>query len=143
MKYRLIGLYEQFTGILGVLLLLFQIGKVIEDRTKFFTFFVGITFYTLLAVAGYTLMKQGRQAMKYSVWAQVLQVISITMNGKQYLFTASAYLTLLINKSVQFKAQILPVDYNISEVSAFLPFEIRIFIFPLILLALLLIGKKA
>jgi|WetSurMetagenome_2_1015567.scaffolds.fasta_scaffold1127032_1 hypothetical protein len=143
LKYRLIGLYEQFTGIFGVLLLLLNIGKVIGDRTTFFTFFVGMTLYIGLAAAGYILVKQEKLAVKYSVWMQALQVLSVTYNGKQYLFTASAYLSFWINNRLQFKAQVLPINYNISEVSTFLPMEIRIFFFPLFLILLLLIRKRS
>jgi hypothetical protein len=142
MKYRLIGIYELFIGIFGVLLLLLNLGRLFEDRSVSIPFFLGITLYIGLAAAGYLLMKQENQGIKYSVWVQILQSISITYAGKQYLFTASAYLAVVIQKNIQLKAQIQPVNFNISEVSSLFPFELRIYIIPLLIIILLLTGRK-
>lgn len=143
MKYRLIGIYEIFTGVFGVLLLVLNFGRVLEDKSMSFTLFVGLTLYIGLAAAGYFLLKQGQQGVKYSIWVQFLQSVSITLAGKQYLFTASAYLAVVVQKGIHLKSQVQPVNYNISEVSTLLPFELQIFIVPLIIIAILLYRGKS
>ncbi len=142
MKYRIVGLYEMFTGILGILLVLFQTGKVAEDRTLLFTLVTGIILYSGLAAAGYALLNYGEKYEKYSFLVQALQLLSITYNGTQYLFIASAFFTIIIRNGVQFHIQLAPVNYNIGEVSTLLPAEIKIFLFPILLIAILLVGRK-
>jgi hypothetical protein len=139
MKYRIIGLYELITGVFGVLLLVFNIGKAFENISILFTFILGILLYAGVAYAGYSLINNYRYGVKISIFAQLLQSAGFTGSGFQYLFTASAFFSLFYQDDLKLKAQIAPIAYNISKVSEFIPFQLTIFIIPVILTVLLFI----
>jgi hypothetical protein len=142
-KHRLIGVYQLITGITGILLILFRVDLVIQNREVFFTFFLGIALYAGLTYLGYALIKNKNHAINYSIVIQLLQSISFIYNGKQYLFTAAAFMSVLYkipaNISLSYQPRI--VDYNISEISRAIPFELSIYILPVIFVLLLLIKK--
>jgi hypothetical protein len=139
MKYRLIGLYEIFTGIFGTLMVLLHSGRVATDKSAVFGLVVGVFLYAGLAIAGYLLMNKGKEAVKLSLWAQVVQVFGITYNGTQYLFSAAAFLYLQILHGFRLQVEDKLVNFNFSAVSEYFPPEIRIYILPLFLIAWLVI----
>lgn len=142
MKNKLIGLYQLVTGIFGFILIAINITKAFKSIDVFFTFLIGLVLFAGVAYSGYALLNNLRNAIKYSIWAQALQIISFTTSGIQYLFTGSAFLYLQLTKNLAINAQIEPIAYNISGVSNLLPFELRIYLIPLVLVILLVIGKK-
>jgi hypothetical protein len=142
MKTKLIGLYQLITGIFGFILIASNVTKVLKSFEVFFTFFIGLLLFAGVAYSGYALLNSLRNAVKYSIWAQALQIISFTTGGIQYLFSGSAFLYLLFSKNFAIEAQIEPIAYNISGVSNLLPFELRIFIIPIIIVILLSRNKK-
>lgn len=142
MKIKLIGLYQLITGIFGFILIAANITKVFKSMDVFFTFIVGLILFAGLAYSGYALLNSLRNAVKYSIWAQALQIVSFTSSGIQYLFSGSAFLYLRYAKSLAIEAQIEPIAYNISGVSNLVPFELRIYIIPIILVLLLVTNKK-
>jgi hypothetical protein len=139
MKYRIIGLYELITGIFGVLLLIFNIGKAFDDPGAIFSFILGILLYAGTAYAGYALINSLRHCIKISIFTQIFQSVSFIGGGIQYLFTASAFLSLIYRQDLNMKFQIAPIAYNISKVSEFIPFELKIFVVPVIMAVLLII----
>ncbi len=129
------------TGGFGVILLLFNIFKVMENRELLFTYILGLALFAGVALAGYALYADSKNSLKYSIWAQALQVLGITYGSGQYLFTGSAFLSLVIHGGVRFHAQLEPVAYSISDSAYPMPLEIKIFLVPIILIILLLIKK--
>ena len=137
MKNKLIGLYELITGVFGVILLLFKIGDIIEYRQLIFTWSLGVVLFAGVAYAGYALLNKHKNAEKYSIWAQALQIISFTYGNVQYLFTGSAFLGVVFGHGVRLQTQLRPIDYTISGNIASSPIEITIFILPVLLVILL------
>jgi hypothetical protein len=142
MKIKLIGLYQLITGIFGFILIASNITKVFKSIDVFFTFLIGLLLFAGVAYAGYALLNARKNALKYSIWAQALQIISFTAHGVQYLFTGSAFLFLQYSNGISIKWQIEPIAYNISGVSDLLPIEFRIYIVPIVLVLLLCVNKK-
>ena len=142
MKIKLIGLYQLITGIFGFILIAANITKVFKSFEIIYTFLIGLLLFAGIAFAGYALLNSYKNAVKYSILAQALQIISFTTGGVQYLFSGSAFLFLQYNNGLSFKYQIEPIAYNISEVSDLFPFELRIFIIPIVLVILLVFEKK-
>jgi hypothetical protein len=141
LKSKLIGIYELITGIFGVILLLFNILKVLENKDIMFTYFLGLALYSGVALAGYALYNDFKKAARYSIWAQAIQILGITYGSAQYLFTGSAFLVLIIKSGVHFQMQLSPIAYNIASDSYPLPLEIKIFLVPVFILVILLLKK--
>lgn len=139
MKYKIIGLYELITGIFGVLLLIFSIGKALDNTSLLFTIILGILLYAGVAYAGYALLNNVKVGIKISIIAQILQSFSFITGGFQYLFTASAFISLVYQQDLHMQSQIAPIAYNISKVSDFLPFELKIYVIPVVFAVLLII----
>jgi len=139
MKHKLIGLYELITGVFGVLLLIFNIGKAFDDTSILFTFILGILLYAGVAYAGYALLNHFKNGVKISILAQSLQMMSFIAGGIQYMFTASAFISLVYQEDLNLKTQLAPIAYNISKVSDFLPIEIKFYVVPIVLAVLLII----
>ena len=144
MKYKLIGIYQLITGIFGVIILLFVAATKIPGReTQIIpSFALGLILYGGIIYAGFSLLKQLKHGRKYSLWVQGLQIVGFTYNGVQYLFTGSAFLSLIISNGLHIQTRLALIDYNIEKVSLLLPFEVKIFIVPVILLLLLLKRKN-
>jgi len=139
MKYKIIGLYELITGVFGVLLLVFNVGKAIDNTGVIFTFVLGILLYAGLAYSGYALLNNLKNGVRFSIVAQLIQSISFIGGGIQYLFTASAFVSLIYQNNLNLRSQMAPIAYNISKVSEFLHFELKIFIIPIVIAVLLII----
>ena len=137
MKHKLIGLYQLITGVFGVILILFKIPEVVGNSAALFSFIVGIALFAGVAYSGYALLNSLGNAVKYSIWAQALQIISFTVSGAKYLFTGSAFLAIVISDGITIKSQLAPIAYSIANVSAAVPVEIKIFVLPVVLLLLL------
>jgi hypothetical protein len=141
-RHKLIGIYQLITGIFGALLIIVNIGKAFENREVVFSIFLGIAFFSGLAYSGFALYNGIKNAVKYSIIFQAMQSVSIIYNGTQYLFTGSAFISFIIDaKSTSFVSQLSPIDYNISQISTSIPFELKIFIIPLIFILFLVIKK--
>jgi hypothetical protein len=141
-KHKLIGIYQFITGIFGALLIIINFGKVYNDKEVFFTVFLGVVLFSLVAYVGYSLFKGLNNSVKYSIIALAMQSIGIIYNGTQYLLTGAAFCSFIYKTNTyNFNFQISPIAYNISEVSQSIPFELTVFIVPLIMLILLIIKK--
>lgn len=142
MKHKLIGLYQLITGIFGFIFILVEITKAFKSVSFFFTFLIGLLLFAGVAYTGYALINSLKNAVKYSILAQALQVVSFTVGGIQYLFSASNYVYLLLQNNITIQFQDKIIEYNISAVSDLLPTEVRIYIIPLLFVILLSINKK-
>ena len=143
MKIKLIGLYQLITGIFGFILIAVNISKIFKSFDVIYTFLIGLLLFAGLAFAGYALLNSYKNAAKYSILAQAMQIISFTAGSVQYLFSGSAFLFIQYNDGFSFKYQIEPIAYNISGVSDLFPLELRIFIVPILLVILLVFEKKS
>ena len=142
MKIKIIGIYQLITGIFGILLMLLNIGQAIENSELRFTVFLGIVLFFGLAFSGYALLRDFKNAAKYAIVAQAIQVFGMVYNGSQYLFTGSAFISLVYsNNGISLNYQMLPIAYNISKISDTLPLELKLFLFPLIFILFLSLKK--
>jgi hypothetical protein len=142
MKHKIIGLYQLITGIFGFIFILIQITKALTSIHVFFTFLVGLLLFAGVAYSGYALLNSLKNGVKYSLLSQALQVVSFTAGGIQYLFSASNYIYLLVQNKVSLEFHDKIIEYNISRVSDLFPFEIRIYLIPLLFVVLLSLDKK-
>ena len=140
MKNKLIGIYELITGIFGTVLVVFiTLQKIFLKETQVLpSAFLGLILFLGVAFSGYGLIKEKKYGRKYSLWLQALQTISFTFNGIQYIFTGSAFLALVFDNGIHLQTKLALVDYNIDRVSILFPFELKIYILPVILLLLLI-----
>lgn len=143
MKHKLIGLYQLITGIFGFILIAANINKVFKSAETFISFILGLLLFAGVAYSGYALLNSFRNAVKYSILAQTLQVISFTAGNIQYLFSGSAFLFILFKGNIIIKSQIEPIAYNISRVSDLVHAELRIFLIPILLILLLAFNGKS
>ena len=122
MKNKLIGIYELITGIFGTVLVVFiTLQKIFLKETQVLpSAFLGLILFLGVAFSGYGLIKEKKYGRKYSLWLQALQTISFTYNG------------------IHLQTTLALVDYNIDRVSILFPFELKIYILPVILLLLLI-----
>jgi hypothetical protein len=138
MKIKIIGIYQLITGIFGMLLILLSIAKAIENKEIRFIVFLGLVLFFGLAFCGYALLKDFKNAVKYSIVAQIVQIFSIVFNGSVYLFTGSAFISLVIKSTcININYQMLPIAYKVSTATDFYPFELKIFLVPLLFTILL------
>jgi hypothetical protein len=143
MKNKIIGIYQLITGIFGILLILTNSSKAIVNVEIRFTVFLGLVLFFALAFCGYALLKDYKNAVKYSIVAQAVQVLGLVYNGSQYLFTGSAFLSFIINtkSGLSFNYQLLPIAFNISKVAKDIPFQLNIFLIPLVFILMLVVKK--
>jgi hypothetical protein len=66
--------------------------------------------------------------------------VSFVGGGIQYMFTSSAFISLVYQQRLNIETQLAPIAYNISKVSEYIPFEITFYVVPIVL-AVLLINK--
>jgi len=140
MKNKLIGIYELITGVTGILLLLFSFFRELLNDSKgiFPSFILGIILFGMLTYSGFALIRKKIHGRKYSIALQAVQIFSFIYAGTKYLFSASAFLSVVINNGIHFKFNPDIIAYSVERVPELLPFELRIFIVPVIILILLI-----
>jgi hypothetical protein len=142
-RYKLIGIYELITGIFGLVLIFLNLSWVIVHKENLNTFFSGIALFGGSIFAGYALMKDYNNAVKYSILLQILQSFSFIVKGYQYLFTSGAFISIVFsNGGISLNSQLGPLSYSISKVSPLQQIQIKIYILPLIFLMVLLLKDK-
>lgn len=142
MTKKIIGLYQLITGIFGgviVITSLFSHGYQPELLPQTVA---GVILFSLLAWAGYGLLNNLKNALKYSRILQALQIIAFSLSGTIYKFTAAAFVWFGINNS--------KFNYGIGD--QFTHFEIAntkstdtsitIYVIPIIILYALIRLKK-
>lgn len=142
MKLKLIGLYELITGLFGVVFLALNITKGFSSISLFFQIVFGILLYAGLAYSGNALLNNKKNGIKYSLIAQGVQVISFTLSGFMYRFTASSFFWLdASSKGVKFDHGMKVVDYMITSIASN-ETTIRFYFIPAILFLILYQTKK-
>ena len=91
MTRKIIGLYQLITGVFGVILILFNAmaksGSIFKSQQAIIVLIIGLLFFGLLTWSGYGLLNNLRNARKYSMFLQAVQIPWIAMlNRKRYPF---------------------------------------------------------
>ncbi len=141
MTKKLIGLYQLITGIFGIAIIAFSVFK--EGAPSFpsplYTqLFAGGVLFGLLAWTGNGLLNDKKNAVKYSRILQALQIVSFTITGTLYRFSAAAFIAIGIKNGVfTYGIAARPIAFAMTTVPGN-DFTIIIYIVPIILLWLLL-----
>lgn len=141
MKEKIIGLYQLITGIFGVILLVFNIQNVLSSFSLIFLMVIGLLLFAATAYAGYALINNLKNGVKYSIILQAIQSVGFIFGGLQYKFTCSAFLALAFGSGKIFQFQISPLAFSISyapETSA----NLIIYLIPLLFILLLAIKNN-
>lgn len=142
MTKKLIGLYELITGVFGVLLILVNYltkGRdVITSEGIVQQIVLGVVLFGFVAYAGYGLLNQKKNALRYSMILQAFQIPLVYTSSIIYKFTAAGFLAIGIkNGSLSFLKSLQPIDFIISSNHG--PDQLYMFyIVPLILLVALI-----
>jgi len=144
MKYKLIGIYELITGAAGFVLIIISFIReiILNESVVYASFFLGIILFSLLGYSGYALIKGKKHGRKYSIALQALQIFGFTYAGTKYVFCASAFFSFIINNRLHFKISPDVIAYSIEKVPEMVPFELRIYILPVIILLLMLSRRQ-
>ena len=144
MKIKIIGLYELITGILGIILVVFNyLPQIIQNPVLIVVALIGILLFMGTAYSGYALLNGFRNGVKYSVIAQALQTLGIFAGNFIYLFTGAEFLFLSIGSGhfIQLNVRSL-VDFKITLLSKSEHVSVSIFLIPILFIILLTTGKK-
>ena len=137
MTKKLIGTYQLITGILGAIIIIANVfsGGAPKYPSPLYTqLVVGVILFGLIAWAGYGLLNKGKNAVKISRLLQALQILSFTISGTLYKFTAGAFIALGIkNGEFTYGIGAQVVDFAITAVPGN-DFSVIIYIVPIILL---------
>lgn len=141
MKNKLIGLYQLVTGIYGAILCLYELIIQFGDDKQDVEFIqlLGIVLFAGVAYAGYALLNKIRDAKKWSIIAQAVQTVSISTGSFVYLFTASAFASLVFPSDKFIHTQVQTIAFEIGSYGA--SQEIHIYFMPIVLLVLLFSKK--
>lgn len=141
LKTKLIGLYELISGIFGFILIGFKMlsntGESFSSVEIFFSYLLGLLLFAGLTYAGYAVLNKLNNGIKYSIWAQVLQIFAFTTGGVKYLFTGAAFVYIQIQNGIAFKTDDKVIDYGISKISNLTPDSLSIYLLPILILVLL------
>lgn len=92
MTKKIIGLYQLITGIFGAVIIIASLFSKGYNSDILAQVVAGVALFGLLAWAGYGLLNNTKNALKYSRILQALQIISFTLSGTVYKFTAAAFI---------------------------------------------------
>jgi hypothetical protein len=120
MTKKLIGLYELITGIFGVLLILVNYltkgREVITSEGVIQQIVLGVILFGFVGYAGYGLLNQKKNALRYSMILQAFQIPFVYTSSIIYKFTAAGFLAIGVkNGSFSFLKSFQPIDFIISS----------------------------
>jgi hypothetical protein len=134
MTKKIIGLYQLITGVFGAIIILANILSTGLNSGVLPQIIAGVVLYGLLAWTGYGLLNDLKNALKYSRLIQSLQIVSFTIGGTLYKFTASAFIAFGIkNGHFTYGIGLQPIDFAITSVPGN-DFVLIIYLVPIILL---------
>lgn len=119
MKKRIIGLYELVTGVFGVIIIIANYiskGKeVLQSEGILLQIILGVLLFAFIAYAGYGLLNNMKNARKYSMFIQAVQIPLIGMPAFVYKFTAAGFLAVGINNGkFSYFMNLQPIDFAIA-----------------------------
>jgi hypothetical protein len=138
MTKKIIGLYQLITGVFGAILVIASLLSSDNFAAVIMQKVAGVALFAFLAWAGYGLINQKKNALKYSKLLQALQMVSFTFGGTLYKFTAAGFIALGIkNGQFTYGLSLRPIDFAIAQVPGN-DFAFIIYVFPIIILLALL-----
>ncbi len=141
MTKKLIGLYQLITGVFGIAIIaisVFKDGAPSFPSPLYTQLFAGIVLFGLLAWTGNGLLNDKKNAVKYSRILQALQIVSFTITGTLYRFSAAAFIAVGIKDGgFTWGIAARPIAFAMATVPGN-EFSFIIYIIPIILLVLLL-----
>ena len=141
MNRKIVGLYQLITGIFGAVLILFSAinkgSNVFQNQQFLIQIIVGILLYGLFAWSGYGLLNHVKNAKRYSMFLQAVQIPYVAISGFLYQFSASSFLAIgLKNSHFAFNSTVEPIAFAINANPGNKSF-IMIYIVPVLLLYML------
>lgn len=137
MTKKLIGLYQLITGLFGVIIILASLFS--NSNSGYLSailpqIIAGTVLYGLLAWTGYGLLNKIKNSLKYSRIMQALQIVSFTIGGTMYKFSAAGFIKFgLKDGGFTWGIGLQPIDFAITSVPGN-DFSIIIYLVPIILL---------
>lgn len=138
MTKKNIGIVQLITGIFGVIYVLFsalmQGSAVIKSQQAIMVIVVGTLLYGLLAWAGYALLYNLKNAKRYSMFLQAIQIPQLAITGILYKFTSTGFISLgFIKGKPNFDFSLQLIQFEISP-NLLSEQTYAIYIIPLIML---------
>ncbi len=134
MTKKIIGLYQLITGVMGAIIIFASLLNTSAAKVALPQKVAGVVLFGLLAWAGYGLINKKRNALKYSRILQALQVISFSIGGTLYKFTAAGFIALGIkNGSFTWGISAQPIDFAITSIQN-TSFSLIVYLVPLLIL---------
>ncbi len=120
MTKKLIGLYQLITGVFGVVLILLNIiskgSSLLKNQQSIVVVIVGLLLFGLLTWAGYGLLNGMRNARKYSLFLQAIQIVHVAIPGMIYKFTSAGFISLGLKQgSFAFDLSLEPIHFEITS----------------------------
>lgn len=120
MTRKIIGLYQLITGIFGIILILFNAmdksGSIVNSQQAIIVLVIGLLFFGLLTWSGYGLMYNLRNAIKYSMFLQAVQIPWVAINGLVFNLSAAGFVSVGWHKgkgAVELSLQ--PIHFDLSS----------------------------
>lgn len=119
MKKKIIGLYELITGVFGVIIILANyVTKgmdFIKSEGVIQQIILGVILFSFIAYAGYGLLNNMKNARKYSMFLQAMQIPLLGMSTYIYKFTAAGFLAIGIeNGKFSYFLSYQPIDFTVA-----------------------------
>jgi len=119
MTKRIIGLYQLITGIFGAVFIPFSYYSKGFNAALLPQVIAGVVLFGLVGWAGYGIINKRKNAVKYSKILQALQIVSFTLSGTVYRFTAGAFIVFgLKNGSFTYGIGSQVVDFALANTSS-------------------------
>ena len=98
MTRKIIGLYQLITGVFGVILILFNAmsksSAIFKSQQAIVVLIIGLLFFGLLTWSGYGLLNNLKNARKYSMFLQAVQIPWIAIKGLVFNLSAAGFIAL-------------------------------------------------
>lgn len=120
MTRKIIGLYQLITGVFGVILILFNAmaksGFIFKSQQAIIVLIIGLLFFGLLTWSGYGLLNNLRNARKYSMFLQAIQIPWIAIKGLVFNLSAAGFVSIgwFKGKSA-IELSLQPIHFDLSS----------------------------
>lgn len=136
---KVIGWYQIVSGIIALIVLI--LGSIKQFNLLTIPLLI-ILFLMIIYViySGYQLINDPLKGIKYSFFAQLIQVVGFTIPGFLFVFTTSAFLSIFINElnsGISFMNTLVNLNIRFDRNINFFGFEI--FPIPILILVLLIL----
>lgn len=142
MKNKIIGLYQLVTGVYGAILVFYRLIGEFSDKNieVHYSNFLGVLLFAGVAYAGYAMINKMRQAVKWSMIAQAVQIIGFSTGSVVYYFSGSAFISLAIPSKNVIHSQMETIAFQFGSISA--DPKVNIYFIPIIIVLILIARPK-